>query len=676
MTFEATTFLLLALAFAFMGALAAFCNPYASVFCTKARDIATGIVAEIMNAYYLERHTKDTHASTRDIESGEIHTAPIAFRCSYATVFYTKVRDIAAGIVAEIMNAYYLDPRVELERLTKDTHAATRDIESGEIRTAPIAFRFTKSIYRTAWNYCNNWHIFWLVINMAITSGISIYEARALVQQDYEMVTTAMIVSNIVAMAIPPLLSRHSLIAKMEFIRDAYHHFSNLNEGTKMTTNTKTWNIELYEAVTGIMLLINWGIPCIINTLSQLVGCLYVFYYSGSIASVFWVVALLVFYYTVIQRWVNTVTTSMMERSRDIRRKIEVQNDFINTGLVYGREFDELINKAINGRMESNTLGQNTDTFIEASQAGTRVFTSLITLLVLLNTSSTVLLFQNMRNMMGAVQEFSHFFTFMQRNINNYDTFYTWVVRVGMGLPPAPQYEMPADGLLFSASELAINKFRLSVGAFSLKPRDCILVRGHTGSGKTTFFRALMGHMAGLQLDCAGQTVTDSRAVSQSLQLQTVANFRDLFLYLPQTVRDAYPSGAGTFANYIAGEIDVSVFEQCVDLVNMRAFFTVGGVLEPYKQFAMPSGGEKMRICLLMVLYNFTKSRAQFLVLDEPEQGLDPENTGDILLKIIDYVRESGRGVLMVTHACDCVVGKMPFTGSLTFADGRATLVR
>ena len=45
----------------------------------------------------------------------------------------------------------------------------------------------------------------------------------------------------------------------------------------------------------------------------------------------------------------------------------------------------------------------------------------------------------------------------------------------------------------------------------------------------------------------------------------------------------------------------------------------------PIGELVIPSGGEKTKICFEMTLYRLEKYQFSWLILDEPEQGLDPE---------------------------------------------------
>jgi energy-coupling factor transport system ATP-binding protein len=71
------------------------------------------------------------------------------------------------------------------------------------------------------------------------------------------------------------------------------------------------------------------------------------------------------------------------------------------------------------------------------------------------------------------------------------------------------------------------------------------------------------------------------------------------------------------------------------------------------------SGGQKRRVAIAGVL----AMRPEVLVLDEPAAGLDPRGRREILGGLIDYVRQTGITLILVSHSmedmahyCDNVV--------------------
>ena len=61
------------------------------------------------------------------------------------------------------------------------------------------------------------------------------------------------------------------------------------------------------------------------------------------------------------------------------------------------------------------------------------------------------------------------------------------------------------------------------------------------------------------------------------------------------------------------------------------------------------SGGQKRRVAIAGVM----AMQPDVLILDEPTAGLDPRGRADILRYIKEYNRETGAGIILVTHSME-----------------------
>ncbi|MBQ7836257.1 MAG: energy-coupling factor transporter ATPase [Clostridia bacterium] len=176
---------------------------------------------------------------------------------------------------------------------------------------------------------------------------------------------------------------------------------------------------------------------------------------------------------------------------------------------------------------------------------------------------------------------------------------------------------------------------------------------GHTGSGKSTLVQMLNG----LLRPDSGEVFLDGKNIWDEPKEISKVRFKvGLVMQYPEyqlfdeTVRRDIAFGPGNMGMK-PDEIEKAVEE--------AARFAG---LKPHLLEKSPfdlSGGQKRRAALAGVI----AMHPEVLVLDEPAAGLDPGARREILQRIRDYQRESGKSVIIVSHSmedmamyCDRVV--------------------
>ena len=160
----------------------------------------------------------------------------------------------------------------------------------------------------------------------------------------------------------------------------------------------------------------------------------------------------------------------------------------------------------------------------------------------------------------------------------------------------------------------------LSHVTLAVRAGEIVTILGPNGSGKSTLLRALLGIVA-----LSGGAVTRAAGLRLGYVPQRLAFDASLpmtvrrFLSLPQRAGDAEAAAA-------------------LARVGLEG---TGG-----RQMAALSGGQFQRVLLARALL----SRPQLLVLDEPTQGLDQPGEAGFYRLIEEVRRETGAGVLMVSH--------------------------
>lgn len=180
---------------------------------------------------------------------------------------------------------------------------------------------------------------------------------------------------------------------------------------------------------------------------------------------------------------------------------------------------------------------------------------------------------------------------------------------------------------------VAINGVTLSV-----KEGEFVAVVGHSGAGKTTLVKLLLGEdhptMGSVFFDSNNLKKIKSRDIPE-LRRRVGVIFQD-FRLLPN--KTAYENVA--FAMEVSGKTDdeiASDVPHVLDLVDLTK-----------KMWNFPrqlSGGELQRVAIARAIVN----HPDLIIADEPTGNLDPINTYEIV-QILKKINDMGTTVVLTTH--------------------------
>ncbi len=205
---------------------------------------------------------------------------------------------------------------------------------------------------------------------------------------------------------------------------------------------------------------------------------------------------------------------------------------------------------------------------------------------------------------------------------------------VSPGTTPSSQAQ-PGE-LLLSCEDLAVGfGDKPLLPAFSLQIRrgSFISVVGRNGSGKSTWFKTLLGMLPPV----AGRVVKNKPELKCSYVPQTVG----IDSVLPMRPKEMVLWGrlAGwNFLNPFASRHDRKVAEAALDTAGAREF-----ALRPYREL---SEGQKQRSLLARVL----ASEAELVLLDEPTAAMDAVAERETMRRLVQLARERNMAVIVVSH--------------------------
>lgn len=225
-------------------------------------------------------------------------------------------------------------------------------------------------------------------------------------------------------------------------------------------------------------------------------------------------------------------------------------------------------------------------------------------------------------------------------------------------LPPAGDLELRSVRFRYGDGPWVLERADLC-----LRPGRATVLTGPSGAGKTTLAELLVRFV-----DPSVGTVAlggvDLRTVSQ-------ADVREAVLLAPQ---DCYLFATSLRENVAlgrrgAGDEEIEAVLRRVGLGDWLDTLPDGLAARVGERGARVSGGQRQRIATARALL----ARPRFLVVDEPTAHLDPAGARSLLAELAATARETGAGVLVVTHEPE---GLEPFDEHLSLRDGAIVRVR
>ena len=181
--------------------------------------------------------------------------------------------------------------------------------------------------------------------------------------------------------------------------------------------------------------------------------------------------------------------------------------------------------------------------------------------------------------------------------------------------------------------------------SFTVNDGEFVFIVGHSGAGKTTICKAIMGLLGNLRQEkvTSGQILVDGIDITK-LPERAIPYYRrkigmvfqDFRLFQDKT---AYENVA--FAMHVVGTPASEIRRRVpalLRIVNMDA-----------KSNHLPgelSGGEQQRIALARAIAN----NPDIIVADEPTGNVDPKMSLDIMHMLLRINRKLGKTVVVVTH--------------------------
>ena len=188
-------------------------------------------------------------------------------------------------------------------------------------------------------------------------------------------------------------------------------------------------------------------------------------------------------------------------------------------------------------------------------------------------------------------------------------------------------------------------KYAVENVSLTIEKGEFIGLIGHTGSGKSTLIQLLNG----LLLPTGGTVLFDGRDITEKgFSLKLLRQKVGMVFQYPE--HQLFEETV--FKDVCFGPKNLGLSKEEIEEKAKRAIEMAGLSPEYYEKSPFElSGGEKRRVAIAGIL----AMAPEYLVLDEPTAGLDPEGREEILSQVKKLQTEQGITVVLVSHSMEDV---------------------
>ena len=400
-----------------------------------------------------------------------------------------------------------------------------------------------------------------------------------------------------------------------------YNEFSFL---TKNKNTFTSYNSKFDSACLSINMVIDWGIPSIINSFTMILSLIFITISYGMTTFVFIFITFDICFYTYIIRGFFKKFVQEKKQYKKTKQSI-VEKRTLMYPLFQTRDITiNQMTDSSNKENDINIIIENGWTTINQRVCIAQILNLVFVLLFLHYTVSPnkMMILSLFNKMESSLVQLMHFMNQFERFDSNYDMFHKVLEEAEYDEFP-PQHNMPKN--------MIINKVDVNLGNYSLisllsekliiNQGEKILLKGKSGSGKTTFINALVGLINGIELDGHSQP----------------HNLYSNYVLMYQGIRSATPTSQVSILDLFTGgdcvKFNKEAYQKACEICCIWDWVSSRELEAAVNEEI--SGGQKSRLILAIKIYILIRDDKNVLVLDEPEQGSDPEIAYELLNNIL-----------------------------------------
>ena len=455
-------------------------------------------------------------------------------------------------------------------------------------------------------------------LELHITEYLSFYGIFILLHQLLEMCKTY-------------LMSHYSTIKALEWEKQQWIKYDSLDQVSKEKDTVLSFNEKVIRASHVVSMKYAWGFNIVINTSSSLISLFYTILKNNQI----YLLSCFIIINTI---WYFFITKSRISKLTSTRTNNRKENATIKNliFLYITRLHNSSKSTDIDNVISKKTLLYKNDANVSRMWSSTTAiqdFPNYVSFLLIpifadkIHYYSMYCIFNHLlHTLSNAVNFFSQYET-MENDMKALEEF--WDNKIFNN--KIDQYTIPPH--IFIMTDISCKLY--------IKQGERIQIKGPSGSGKTTIVKKILGHLGGIKYS------TNKPALS----------YTDDIAYMRQEVREHTPVCKPSIRQLFDDEKNNDIIIKCLTDVFLLGWFNdkIQSLDSPLENRI--SGGEKTRLCIALTLYMLNKKNCSWMILDEPEQGLDPELASDVLTRIFNTYPNVT--IFIITHLCKCSIKKL-----------------
>lgn len=449
------------------------------------------------------------------------------------------------------------------------------------------------------------------------------------------------------------VLTMISYEKKIVFLNENMKKYEELDQKSKEKGDPLSFKKLLDQASSVIQMKYNWRINVILNFITTLFSVSYIIILNSQYSMLIVFMIINVSWYFII---IKNMMKDLTQIKETTRKELTILNDLstllmiqFHSGYVKIKDLMDIYKKEWECNNKKNIQWEK----VSCMQCFPNKLVYVI-IPFLIEPELIVpiyIVFKNLNSSISSIMGFMNQYKTFENQLQSLEDFFkdkTYTIK-------PPQIPLP---LQFSFFGSVANVFTIPENnSLDIKQGDHIRIEGPSGIGKTTLIKWIMGFI--------GEIKYSTNAIPMS--------YNSYFIWMRQEIREHTPVNTSIRQLINNDEINDSLIIKCLTIVGLLNWFNenIKGNINK-KIEGQISGGEKTRLCIALILIKLIYEKGKVLILDEPEQGINPEFASKLLETIFNEFPDVT--IIIITHLCDCQTESLKFNKKWLITNDRQVI--